>query len=42
MLPWISAVAIDQRRALIDAWTAGNAPIAELARRFGVSRKTAY
>ena len=42
MLPWISATAIDQRRALIAAWTAGDAPVAELARRFRVSRKTAH
>ena len=42
MLPWISATAIDQRRALIAARTAGDAPVAELARRFRVSRKTAY
>ncbi len=42
MLPWISATAVDQRRALIAAWTAGDAPIAELARRFRVSRKTAH
>ena len=41
MLPWISATAIDQRRALIAAWTAGDTPVAELARRFRVSRKTA-
>ena len=42
MLPWISATAIDQRRALIAARTAGDATVAELARRFRVSRKTAH
>ena len=42
MLPWINTAAIDQRRALIPAWTAGDIPVAELARRFRVSRKTAH
>ena len=42
MLHWINATAIDRRRALIAAWTAGNVPVAGLARRFRVSRKTAH
>ncbi len=42
MLPWINTTAVDQRRALVAAWIAGDAPIAELARRFRVSRKTAH
>ena len=42
MLPWINTTAVDQRRALIAAWIAGDAPVAELARRFRVSRKTAH
>ena len=42
MLPWINTTAVDQRRALIAAWIASDAPVAELARRFRVSRKTAH
>ena len=42
MLSWINTTAVDQRRALIAAWTASDVPIAELARRFRVSRKTAH
>ena len=42
MLPWINTTAIDQRRALIAAWEAGDVHVAELARRFRVSRKTAH
>ena len=42
MLPWINTTPVDQRRALSAARTAGDAPVAELARLFRVSRKTAY
>ena len=36
-----NAAAREQRRAFIAAWRL-NVPVADLARRFGVSRKTAY
>ena len=42
MLPWINATALDQRRAFIAAYIAGHDSIADLARRFRVSRKTAH
>ena len=32
MLPWINTTAIDQRRALIVAWTAGDVPVADPSR----------
>ena len=42
MLPWINATALDQRRAFIAAYLASDDSIADLARRFRVSRKTAH
>ena len=42
MLPWINTTAIDQRRALIAAWETGDFHVAELARRFRVSRKETF
>ena len=42
MLPWINATALDQRRAFIAAYLASHDSIADLARRFRVSRKTAH
>lgn len=42
MLPWINAAALDQRRAFIAAYLTGHDSIADLARRFGVSHKTAH
>ena len=42
MLPWTDTTTLDQRRAFIAAWAAGHDSVAELARRFRISRKTAY
>ena len=42
MLPWTDTTTLDQRRAFIAAWAAGRDSVAELARRFRISRKTAY
>ena len=42
MLPWINATPLDQRRAFIAAYLASDDSIADLARRFRVSRKTAH
>ncbi len=42
MLPWINATALDQRRAFIAAYLASDDSIADLARCFRVSRKTAH
>ena len=42
MLHWINATPLDQRRAFTAAWIAGQDSVAELARRFRISRKTAY
>ena len=42
MLPWINTTALDQRRAFIVAYLTGDDSIADLARRFRVSRKTAH
>ena len=42
MLPWINATALDLRRAFIAAYLASDDSIADLARSFRVSRKTAH
>ncbi len=42
MLPRLHAAALDQRRAFIAAYLASDDSIADLARRFRVSRKTAH
>ena len=42
LLPWINATALDRRRAFIAAYLASDDSIADLARRFRVSRKTAH
>ena len=42
MLPWTDTTTLDQRRAFIAVWIAGRDSVAELARRFRISRKTAY
>ena len=42
MLPRLHAAALDQRRAFIAAYLASDDSVADLARRFRVSRKTAH
>ena len=42
MLPRLHAAALDQRRAFIVAYLTGDDSVADLARRFRVSRKTAH
>ena len=42
LLPRLHATALDQRRAFIAAYLASDDSIADLARRFRVSRKTAH
>ena len=42
MLPWTDTTTLDQRRAFIASWIAVHDSVAELARRFRLSRKTAY
>ena len=42
MLPWQNTTLYEQRKALIDAWQEGEHSVADLARLFNVSRKTAH
>lgn len=41
-MPWKETRAVDERRKFIEEWLRTRAPMAELAERYGVSRKTAY
>jgi len=41
-MPWRIVMAEGERKLMVEAYLAGEASIAELARRFGASRKTAY
>jgi putative transposase len=41
-MPWKEWAPEAQRRALVEAMLAGKQPVAELCRRFGVARQTAY
>ena len=42
MLPWRETSAEAERLRFIGRWAAGETPLAELCRQFGISRKTAY
>lgn len=42
MLPWQNTTLYGQRKALIDAWEEGEDSVADLARCFHISRKTAH
>jgi transposase InsO family protein len=41
-MPWMETTPVTERERFIEAWGGGQTPIAELARAFGISRKTAY
>lgn len=41
-MPWREACAVDQRCAFVEGWLSGEFGMAELCRRFGVSRPTGY
>jgi putative transposase len=41
-MPWKETSSMKERKQLYTAWLRGDATVAELSRRFGISRKTAY
>lgn len=41
-MPWNETCAMNERKAFINAWKSGEFTVAELCRRFGISRKTGY
>ena len=41
-MPWKESKALDERYAFIEDWNCGEYTVAELCRRFGISRKTGY
>lgn len=41
-MPWQEASAAGEQRRFIEAWLRGEATVAALCRRFGISRKTGY
>jgi hypothetical protein len=41
-MPWKEVTEVEQRKNLIDLVLLSQAPIAEICRQFGISRKTAY
>src|SRR4051812_36418080 len=41
-MAWKVTTPMEERRQFVDAWVRGDASVAELCRRFGISRKTGY
>ena len=41
-MPWNETCAMNERKAFINAWKSNRFTVAELCRRFGISRKTGY
>src|SRR5690606_32255311 len=41
-MPWEESSVMDERVGFISAWRAGEEPVTELCRQYGISRKTGY
>src|SRR3954469_18045754 len=41
-MAWKVTTPMEERRQFVDAWVRGDASVAELCRRFEISRKTGY